>query len=187
MSIQASIASLCTVLAAVFMTFAVPPRGTQAQSVKLPAPNVRLCYADCDSIPSLPDHAEPHLANPSVMFQAMTEAYRQRPKTAAIGGSATVAILIGQDGSVREVRLITSSGHATIDTMAVAVGSVIRAAPRPGSKKVHARWYEMPIAFETRDDARQPVYAPCRRSSPITGRVAARAPRRARFNLRDVA
>ncbi len=68
-------------------------------------------------------------------------------REAGVGGTAIVDAFIGEDGTVREVRIGEGSGHAALDGAAIEVMQELRFAPAVIGGRPVASWIQHPVTF----------------------------------------
>lgn len=92
----------------------------------------------------------PAIQNRAEISESLEAEYPPLLRDAGIGGTARVWIFVGRDGSTREVRLDSTSGHRSLDEAALRVAEEVRFAPaRNGDDPVDV-WIAFPITFQVR-------------------------------------
>ena len=89
------------------------------------------------TISTAPDYLLP----PAPVYPAASNRLRET-------GTVVVRVLIGEDGSAREVRVQQSSGHPRLDAAAVAAVRKARFRPYTDDGVAVAVWAPAPIEFE---------------------------------------
>jgi TonB family protein len=97
--------------------------------------------------PPPPQVPVPELANPAAVASALERAYPPLLRNAGLGGTATVSLLIDENGRVVRMQLHRTSGHEELDRAALSVAAVMEFAPSPERGSI---WVMLPIVFEAR-------------------------------------
>ena len=92
----------------------------------------------------------PSIKNRSDVIRAMEEAYPPLLRDAGIGGTVRVYFFIEEDGSVGNVQIDQSSGHAPIDEAALRVAGVYQFSPAMNREEAVPVWVSFPITFQVR-------------------------------------
>lgn len=92
----------------------------------------------------------PSILNRSEVIAAMVREYPPLLREAGVGGTVTVYFLIGDDGTVRDVRLNRSSGEEAIDEAALRVAQAYRFSPALNKDEKVPVWVSFPITFQAR-------------------------------------
>jgi TonB family protein len=103
----------------------------------------------------------PRILNVPEVQAAMSAAYPQALREAGVGGRVTVWFFIDEDGRVLDRRIDQSSGHDTLDRVALDVADVFRFSPARNRDARTAVWVSLPINFMTAQDlSARPQFTP---------------------------
>ncbi len=97
-----------------------------------------------------PMTVRPEIKNVNEVIRAMEREYPAILRDAGIGGRVVVWFFIDEDGTVRDTRISTSSGHAGLDQAALKVSDIYRFTPALNRDKQVQVWVQVPITFEVR-------------------------------------
>ena len=92
----------------------------------------------------------PSILNRSEVVAAMNREYPPLLRDAGIGGTVRVYFFIDENGQVQDRRVDKSSGHAAIDTAAMAVAEVYDFAPALNEDTSVPVRVSFPITFQVR-------------------------------------
>lgn len=92
----------------------------------------------------------PSILNRAEVITAMEREFPPLLRDAGIGGTVKVYFLIGEDGTVRDVRLDQGSGHPALDDAALRVADVYRFSPALNRDVKVPVWVSFPITFQVR-------------------------------------
>lgn len=92
----------------------------------------------------------PSILNRAEVIAAMAREYPPLLREAGVAGTVRVYFLIGDDGSVVDVRLDRGSGHEALDDAALRVAKVYRFSPALNKDEKVPVWVSFPITFKVR-------------------------------------
>jgi len=92
---------------------------------------------------------KPELTNRDEVARALVDAYPPLLRDAGIGGAPVIWFLIGEDGTVRETELATTSGYPVLDEAALQVAGSMRFTPAQNGGRPTQAWVQIPIVFTT--------------------------------------
>jgi len=102
-------------------------------------------------VPSFtPFTVAPVLRNRTEVGRALEREYPQLLRDAGVGGQCEVWIRIGEDGTVQDVQVNNSSGHAALDQAAIRVGQTMQFSAAMNRDKQVPVWVSIPITFQVR-------------------------------------
>lgn len=96
-----------------------------------------------------PMTVRPSLTNAPQVVQALRENYPPLLRDAGVTGTASVWLLIDDDGAVRQKLLHESSGHDALDQAALRVADTMEFAPAYNRDVRVPVWIALPVTFET--------------------------------------
>jgi len=89
----------------------------------------------------------PALLNRQEVGSALSRAYSRELRDAGIGGTTTLMLRVGPDGSVIDARVDASSGHPPLDEAAVGIAGVARFEPARNRDQRVPVWVSLPVTF----------------------------------------
>lgn len=98
-----------------------------------------------------PYEVKPELRNRSEFARELERGYPSMLREAGIGGTVLLWVRIDETGAVRETRLITSSGHDSLDRLAQdLMRETARFSPALNRDQRVPVWIQLPVTFQTR-------------------------------------
>jgi len=92
----------------------------------------------------------PALLNPEDVERALAREYPPTLRDAGLGGTVTLLVHVGPDGSVLEVRTDGRSGMESLDAAALRVADVFRFRAAKNRDRAVAVWITLPVTFRVR-------------------------------------
>jgi TonB family protein len=121
-----------------------------------------------------PYTVSPELRNRQEFVQLLRQSYPAELRGAGIGGTAILHVLIDTEGSVRETRVMESTGNPALDDAAQQVMGEARFTPARNRDEVVPVWIQLPVTFRTGEAARPDP--PADRRAPPAREATSRAP-----------
>jgi TonB family protein len=122
-----------------------------------------------------PYTVSPELRNRQEFVQLLQQSYPAELRGAGIGGTAILHVLIDTEGSVRETRVMESTGNPALDDAAQQVMGEARFTPARNRDEVVPVWIQLPVTFRTGEAAARPD-PPAERRAPPAREATPRAP-----------
>lgn len=92
----------------------------------------------------------PVMQNGAEIARLMNEIYPDRLRDAGISGEVMVWARVDEEGRVTDVRVAESSGHESLDTVALDLAPQMRFSPAINRDVVVAVWIQLPLQFNVR-------------------------------------
>ena len=97
-----------------------------------------------------PHDQPPTMSNVTEVRDRLVEVYPAELRDNGIGGTAMVHVFIDAEGTVHDVTMAESSGHAGLDQAALEVAGIIKFAPARNRGEAVPVWVQVPINFTAR-------------------------------------
>ena len=116
----------------------------------LPPPPTEAVVMDVSAQPTFtPYEVAPTITNRSTIQSALVREYPALLRDAGIGGTVLMHFFIDNTGSLENVLVAETSGHAQLDEAAMRVADVFEFSPALNRDEVVAVWIQVPITFTT--------------------------------------
>lgn len=118
-----------------------------------------LLSVSADAQAPTPTLTAPRLLNAADVQREVEARYPPALRAGGIGGVATISLLVGRDGTPGDVRVERTSGHAALDSAAVAAGAEMRFRPATSDGEPTGMRVTIPLTFRG-DGRRTPADGP---------------------------
>ncbi len=116
----------------------------------LPPPPTEAVVMDVSAQPTFtPYEVAPTITNRTAIQSALVREYPALLRDAGIGGTVLMHFFIDNSGSLENVLVAETSGHAQLDEAAMRVADVFEFSPALNRDEVVAVWIQVPITFTT--------------------------------------
>jgi TonB family protein len=95
-----------------------------------------------------PYEVKPEMRNRSELVRTIERNYPSTLKDAGIGGTVRVWVFIDESGSVKNTRVVESSGYPALDKAAEEAMKVVKFSPALNRDQKVAVWVQFPVTFQ---------------------------------------